>query len=160
MKSAITWGLILAAIVTVINLAFGAMTLVSQGAQYLFLALVVPLTIVLVFLCLNSTKSQSGIGGQLLNTVVFTIVGAVGVFIGAFLTHMIFPGYLEAARTEAFAQMEMDMANETEEVRQAATAVVETMMTPFVSALMGFAGTTFFSLLFGGIFSIFLRKKD
>ena len=126
--------------------------------QYLFLAVVIPVEIVLLVLGLRSTASQNRYRGQVLAGTLMAVVAALVIAAGSLVfTTVVFPDYFQQLRT-VHEQLLRDAGRSQAEIA-AAIAAAETGQTPAANALAGAIGTIATGFLTSLVAGLAYRRK-
>ena len=159
MKTPVKAGLILAGIVTLINLLIPVVGLHRNALVAGFGAVVLYLIInvVMVWWSLSRTADANGYGKQLLDGLILGVVGGVVILITSLVPlQLLFPDYLPEMAESILAAMEQaGMPQEAIDER----AAMYDRATPFGQAMAGAIGTVVTSVVAAAIIAIFKRKK-
>ena len=108
MNNALKWGVILAAVVTVINLVFLAMGLHANPIfSLLAVGLFAIVNIVVIVVALMKSRAEKGYGGQLVQSLLIGVVGGVCIFLASYvMLSFVFPDAIAEAQEGAIAMLE------------------------------------------------------
>lgn len=127
--------------------------------QHLFLAVVIPVEIVLLVAGLRRTAATNGYARQVLAGTLMAVVAALIISAGSLVfTTVLFPDYFQRLRT-AHEQVLRDAGRSQSEI-DAAIAASETGATPAANAAGGAIGTIATGLVTALVAGAFLRKKQ
>jgi hypothetical protein len=126
--------------------------------QFLFLAVVIPVEIVLLVLGLRRTAAQNRYGGQVLAGALMAVVAALIIAAGSLVfTTVVFPDYFQQLRT-VHEQLLREGGRSQAEI-EAAIAAAETDETPAANALAGAIGTVATGVLTSLVAGLAYRRR-
>jgi L-cystine uptake protein TcyP (sodium:dicarboxylate symporter family) len=159
MNVAVKWSVILAVLVTALTVVLKLSGLhanpIAGGVAAIGIAIV--LNLVVVYMALRQTASESTYGKQVLSGVLIGLIGGALIFLSSWLLlAVVFPDYLEELREGYVAWLESTGMPEGQLQQQ-----IEQMdrATPLRQSVPGFIGTLATSIVAAAIIGIFLRKK-
>jgi hypothetical protein len=160
-KHSIVGGVVLAVLVAIVSVIFGATRMYENVfvGSIVFLVAVIGLTIAVVIWTLRKTRSEGrGYGGQVVAGLVLGIVAAVLIFCNSLLmTQVLFPDMIDgtlAAQEDMFRSMQMP-----EDQIQQAMERAKASATPMAQAVQGAIGTIVTTLVVSLIAAAFIRNK-
>ena len=159
MKAVITAAVVLAALVTLVNVAINLTGMHENPLVFGpgFIVIAALLNLAAVFWALKANAGEAGYGRQLGNGALIGVIAGALIFLSAFvLLTYVFPDSL--AEMTAGTLEFLEGAGQPQEAIDKQAAAME-QMTPVTQAMGGTIGTFFTSLLGAAIMGIFLRKK-
>lgn len=159
MNAAVKWGVILAAIVFLINLvSIGAGLHTNQAAGMVTIVIYIGANVACVVMALKATAAVKGYGGQLGSGLVLGVVAAVLIVVLSYLLMtVVFPNATDEILAMQAAQLEgRGLPQEQLDMQ---LKMMETMSTPAIQAAMGGFFTVLTSLITSAIAAIWLRNK-